>query len=186
MKLKVKVSAAVAYDGKAIIGVGGLDEGRQNHTAGGNAIKDQGIDIVGAEDHGKIGSRERTDSMLGDDDLVTPRRNDVGDGPEWCPEELLMLFRSLDGTKQRIASTDFGQPWAKAYLNMDDRHPNGTSMTEDLCGSTKESVLGIAGVDGEDADLAIHAQQGCARGINRQRVCHSQAPLALSPAAPEF
>src|SRR5579863_9365115 len=54
-------------------------------------------------------------------------------------------------------------------------------MIENTCGSTQKSVFGLSGVNGNDADLAIHAQNGGVGWINRECVSQIRPPLAKSP-----
>ena len=53
METGVEVSAAIFDNREPEIGIGSLDQRRENDAAGGNAEQYQRINIVGTEDHGE-------------------------------------------------------------------------------------------------------------------------------------
>src|SRR4029077_15531840 len=53
-------------------------------------------------------------------------------------------------------------------LDMNNGHASGTRVIEDACGTSQEGVLVVFGVDGNDAGLAIHAQDGGVSRIDRK------------------
>jgi hypothetical protein len=55
---------------------------------------------------------------------------------------------------------------------VDDGHASSPSMIENTCDSDQKGVFVLASVDGNDAGLAIHAQDGRAGRINRERISH--------------
>jgi hypothetical protein len=61
-------------------------------------------------------------------------------------------------------------------------HARSTSMIENTCDSNQKSVFGLSGVNGNDAGLTIHAQDGRVGRINRERVRHIQLLSAQGPA----
>jgi hypothetical protein len=45
-------------------------------------------------------------------------------------------------------------------------------VIEDACGTSQEGVFVVFGVDGDDAGLAIHAQDGCVSRIDGKCSSH--------------
>ena len=76
-----------------------------------------------------------------------------------------MLRRGFNGTEENVSRTDLRQPGTKTDLDMDNGHAGGTRVVEDACGASQEGVFVVFGVDGNDAGLAIHAQDG---GVSRK------------------
>src|ERR1700761_9260289 len=60
MQRLVQVSAAVADDGNAVVGIYGLVERGEHDTTGRYAEKYQRIDVVGAKNHAEIRTGEST------------------------------------------------------------------------------------------------------------------------------
>jgi len=172
VKRCVQVSATVADYGKTVIGVRGLDESGKNDTTGRNAVKDQCVDVIGAKNHGEIRAGEGTDSVLGYNDFIALRCDGSRDRPERLPEEPLMLLGGFNGAEESISGADLGEPRSKTYLDVDDGHASSTSMIENTCGSNQKGVFALPGVDGNDAGLTIHAQDGRVSRINRECVSH--------------
>lgn len=79
MKRRVQVSATIADDRKTIVGVSGLDKSGENDTTGGNAEKNQCVDVIGAKDHREIGADEGADPVLGYNDVAVLRCDAIGD-----------------------------------------------------------------------------------------------------------
>src|ERR1700722_4387679 len=75
MRLLVAVGAAIADDQRPVVRIGGMAQGREYDTAGGDTRQDQGLDAVGAQHQVEIGRGEGAPPMLGDDDFVGQRRD---------------------------------------------------------------------------------------------------------------
>ena len=75
-----------------------------------------------------------------------------------------------------------GSPCSKTYLDVDYGHAGRTSMFENTCDSNQKSVFALSGVNGNDAGLTIHAQDGRVGGIKRERVSHIKPLSEQSPA----
>jgi len=58
MEIGVEVGAAVLDDGEAEIVVGGFEQSGEDNAAGRNAEEDKRVNIVGAENHSQVSSRE--------------------------------------------------------------------------------------------------------------------------------
>jgi hypothetical protein len=69
---------------------------------------------------------------------------------------------------------------------MDYGHASSTSMIENTCDSNQKNVLGRSGVNGNDAGLTIHAQDGRVGRINRECVSHIEAPFGTVLCQAEF
>jgi len=91
MEIGVKVGAAVLDDGEAEIVVGGFEQSGEDNAAGCNAEEDKRVNIVGAENHSEVSSREGTDAMFGDDNFTFFGRNCSGNRSEWSLKQFLML-----------------------------------------------------------------------------------------------
>ena len=79
MERQVQVSATIANDCEAVIGVSCLDKSGKDDTTGRNAVKNQCIDVIGAKNHSEIRAGEGTDSVLSYNDFIALRRNGVRD-----------------------------------------------------------------------------------------------------------
>jgi hypothetical protein len=55
---------------------------------------------------------------------------------------------------------------------MDDGHASGTSVMENICDPKQKSVFTVSRVDGNDAGLTIHAQDGRVRRIDGDCIRH--------------
>ena len=175
METGVEVGAAVPNDRQTDIGVGCFEQGGEDNAASGDAIENQRVNVIGAEDHGEVGAGEGTDAMLGDDNFAFFRRDDSGYRSERFLKQFLMLRRGFNGTEENVSRTDLRQPGAEADLDMDNGHAGGTRVVEDACGTSQEGVFVVFGVDGNDAGLAIHAQDG---GLSRiERKCSGHIVL---------
>lgn len=172
METGVEVGAAILNDRQTEIGVGCFDQSGENNAAGGNAVENQIVNVIGVEDHGEVGAGEGTYAMLGDDDFAFFRRDDRGDRSERLLKQFLMLRGGLNGAEEDVSRADLWEPGTKADLDMDNGHAGGTRVTEDACGTSQEGVFVVFGVDGNHAGLAIHAQDG---GVSRiDRKCSGQ------------
>jgi len=172
MEIGVEVGAAVLNDRQTEIGVGCFDQSGEDNAAGGNAVENQRVNVIGADDHGEVGAGKCTDAMLGDDNFAFFRRDDRGDRSERLLKQFLMLRRGFNGAEENVSRTDLREPGTKADLDMDNGHAGGTRVIEDACGTSQEGVFVVFGVDGNDAGLAIHAQDG---GVSRiDRKCSGQ------------
>src|SRR5580704_2443188 len=122
--------------------------------------------------------------MLGDDNFAFFRRDDSRDRSERFLKQFLMLRRGFNGTEENVSRTDLRQPGTKTDLDMDNGHAGGTRVVEDACGTSQEGVFVVFGVDGNDAGLAIHAQDG---GVSRiERKCSGHiAPHAAEGFLPD-
>ena len=76
---------------------------------------------------------------------------------------------------------DLRESRSKTYLDVDDSHGGSTSMIENTCDSNQKSVFALSRVNGNDAALTIHAQDGRTRRINRECVSHIQLLSAQRP-----
>ena len=86
MKRWVQVSATIADDCNTVIGVSSLDKSGKDDTAGRNAVKNQCIDVIGAKNHSEVRAGEGTDPVLGYNDFIVLRRDDIRDRPKRFPE----------------------------------------------------------------------------------------------------
>jgi hypothetical protein len=68
---------------------------------------------------------------------------------------------------------DLRESRSKTHLDVDYGHAGSTSMIEHTCDSNQKSVFAFSGVNGNDAGLTIHAQDGCVGRINREGVSHN-------------
>ena len=181
MKRRVQIRAAVADHRQTIIGVGSLGQRGKHNTAGRNAEENQRIDLIGPKNHSEIRPGKSADPVLGDHDLIALRRNGIRDRSKRFPEQPLMLFRGFDGAEECISGTDLRKPGSETYLNMDHRHANRTSMMENTRNPLQKSVFPLSRVNGDNANLAIHAHQSRARRINRECVSHIKFLSAKLP-----
>jgi hypothetical protein len=158
MKLCVQISAAIAYDGKTVISISSLEESGQDDATGRNSVKNQRIDVIGAEDHREIGASEGTDPALGDNNFILDRTDCIRDRSKGFSKKLLMLLRGLNGTEERISGTDLREARPKTDLDVDDCHAASAGMIENTPGSNQKSVFGLSCVDGNNAGLTVHTQ----------------------------
>jgi len=184
MEIGVEVSAAVLDDRQTEIGIGCFEQSGEDNAAGGDAAENQRVNVIGAEDHGEVGAGEGTDAMLGDDNFAFFRRDDSRDRSERFLKQFLMLRRGFNGAEENVSRTDLRQPGTKADLDMDNGHAGGTRVVEDACGTSQEGVFVLFGVDGDDAGLAIHAQDGGVSRIDRRCSGHI-APHAAEGFLPD-
>ena len=110
--------------------------------------------------------------MFGDDNFPIFRGDNRGNRSERLLKEFLMLCRGLNGTEDHVSGTNLGQSGAKADLDVDNRDASGTRVIEDSCGTSQEGVLVILRIDGNDAGLTVHAQDGGAGRIDRKCSSH--------------
>ena len=184
METGVEVGAAVLNDRQTEIGVGCFEQSGEDNAASGDAVENQRANVIGAEDHGEVGAGEGTDAMLGDDNFAFFRRDDSRDGSERVLKQFLMLRRGFNGTEENVSRTDLRQSGTKTDLDMDNDHADGTRVVEDACGTSQEGVFVVFGVDGNDAGLAIHAQDGGVSRIDRKCSGHI-APHAAEGFLPD-
>jgi hypothetical protein len=170
MQFRVEVGATVLEDDYAVIGVGGFEESEENDAAGGDAEEDEGIYVVGAQDHLKVGAGKGADAVLGDDHVVRLGSYGGMDRAGGALKQLLVPWRGLDRAEKEIARTDFREIWAEADLHVDDAHPGGTRALQDAGGTGEE--FRVLHVDGDDAGLHVHAEDGGASGIEGECVRH--------------
>ena len=95
-----------------------------------------------------------------------------GNRSERLLKEFLMLCRGFNGTEEHVSGTNLRQSGAKADLDVDNRHAGGTRVIEDACGTSQEGVFVILRMDGNDAGLTVHAQDGGAGRIDRKCSSH--------------
>jgi hypothetical protein len=55
---------------------------------------------------------------------------------------------------------------------MDDGHASSTSMMKNICDANQKCVFSFSRVDGNDAGLTIHAQDGGVGRVNRECISH--------------
>jgi threonine aldolase len=79
-----------------------------------------------------------------------------------------MLRRGFNGAEEKVPRTDLREPRPKADLDTDNCHAGGTRVIEDACGTSQEGVFVVFGVDGNNAGLAIHAQDGRVSRVQRK------------------
>ena len=84
-----------------------------------------------------------------------------------------MLLRGLDRTEECISGTDLGESRSKPYPDMDYGHAGSAGMIENTRDSNQKSVFSVSGVNGNDAGLTIHAQEGRVGRIDRECVSQS-------------
>jgi hypothetical protein len=168
MEIGVEVGTAVLNDRQTEIGVGCFEQSGEDNAAGGDAVENQRVNVIGTEDHGEVGAGEGTDAMLGDDNFAFFRRDDSGYRSERFLKQFLMLRRGFNGAEENVSRTDLRESGAKADLDMDNGHAIGTRVNEDACGASQEGVFVVFGIDGNDAGLAIHAQDGGVSRIDRK------------------
>ena len=82
MELGVQIGAAIADDRETVIGVSSFEKSGQDDATGRNAVENQRIDVIGAEDHREIGAGEGTDPVLGDDNFILARCESIRDRSE--------------------------------------------------------------------------------------------------------
>jgi len=93
--------------------------------------------------------------MLGDDNLAFFWGDERGNRSQRFLKQFLMLRRGLDGTEEDVSRTDFWKSGAEADLDMDNGKAGGACVIENACGTGKEGVFVVFGVDGNDAGLTI-------------------------------
>lgn len=131
MKFGVLVGAAVAQNDEAIIGVGGMEEGREDDAAGGDAEQDERLDFAGAEDHVEVRASEGADAVFGDDDVVCARGHGRMNRAGGAEEGLLMFGIRADGGEKHVARADFRETWAEADLDVDDGDAGSAGAIKD-------------------------------------------------------
>ena len=77
-----------------------------------------------------------------------------------------MLLRGLNGTEECISGADLREAWSKTDLDVDYGHAASASMIENTFGSKQKGVFVLLCVDGDDAGLTVHAQDGRVGRIN--------------------
>jgi len=77
MDLRVAVEAGVGEDHQAVVEVGGLAQGRQDHAAGRDPGQDQRVDLPCPQEHVEVAAREAAHPTLGHHD-VAGRGRDLG------------------------------------------------------------------------------------------------------------
>ena len=158
MKLCVQISAAIADDGKTVISISSLEKSGQDDATGRNSVKNKRIDVVGAEDHRKIGASEGTDPALGDNNFILVWSDGIRDRSKGFSKKLLMLLRGLNGTEERISGTDLREARSKTDLDVDDCHTASAGMIENAPGSSQKSIFGLSCVNGNNTGLTVHTQ----------------------------
>ena len=158
LQFGIEVGTAVLDDHQAVVGVGGLAEGGEYDAAGGDTEEDEGFDVVGAEDHFEVGACEGADAVFGDDDVFRLRSDCGVDRARGALEKAPVLRGGLDSGEEEIARADFGKIGAKADLHVDNAHSGGAGALQDACGAGEQFL--ILDVDGDDAGLQVHAEDG--------------------------
>jgi hypothetical protein len=169
MEIRVEVGAAVLNDRQTEIGVGCFEQSGEDNAAGGDAVENQRVNVIGTEDHGEVGAGECTDAMLDDDNFAFLRRDDSGYRSQRFLKQFLMLRRRFNGAEENVSRTDLGESGTKADLDMDNGHAGGTRVIEDACDTSQEGVFVVFGVDGNDAGLLweTHGSRLPLRGVIR-------------------
>src|SRR4029077_16311726 len=106
METGVEVGAAIFDNCEAEIGIGSLDQRRENDAAGGNAEQYQRINIVGPEDHREVRSGECADAMLGNHDFAFLGSDRRGDRSERPLKQFLVLSRGFNSSEEYISRTN--------------------------------------------------------------------------------
>ena len=70
MKLGIEVGAAILNHSETKIAVRGFEQSGEDNATGRDSVENQRVDVIGAKDHGEIGAGERTDAMLGNNDVA--------------------------------------------------------------------------------------------------------------------
>ena len=182
VKRCVQVSATIADHRKTVIGVSGFDKSGKDDATGRDAQKGQRIDVIGTKNHGKVRAGKGADPVLGYNDLIVLRRDGIGDCSKRFLEQPLMLLRGSNGAEECISGTDLGKSRSKTDFDVDYRHASSASMIEDTCDSSQKRVFGLSGVNGNDAGLTVHAQDGRTGRIDRK--CVGQIKLLWRTALP--
>jgi hypothetical protein len=148
----VGIEAAVADDDEAVVGIAGVEEGREDDAAGGDAEEDQGVDFLGAQDHLQIGALKGADAMLGNDDVVFVRTEGGVDVAAGAVEELLVALGGFDGAEERIARADLGQAGAEADADFDQSRWFRSSAPAFLSAAS-HPIMPTAGMSGTPASV---------------------------------
>ena len=156
VQIGIEIGAAVLDYCESVIGVTGLKKSGENDATGRDAEQDERLNIVGAENHGQVGTGEGAHTMLGDDDFAFRGRERRVDASQWLLKQTLMSQRRLHCAESLISGTHFRKTGAKTYFNVDDGHVRRACVIQDAGDARKKSVLISLGVDGDDACLAIH------------------------------
>lgn len=108
VKYRVAVGAAVCNYGGLVVGVAGVEQSGENHSAGGDAEQHQRCDVARSQDHVEVRSGESADATFGDDH-VAGLWSELRTDRAGCPlEELLALRRRLEGREQLVAAAHLG------------------------------------------------------------------------------
>ena len=184
MEIGVEVGAAVLNDRQTEIGVECFEQSGEDNAAGGDTVENHRVNVIGTENHGEVGAGEGTDAMLGDDNFAFFRRDDSGYRSERFLEQFLMLRRGFNGTEENVSRTDLRKPGTKTNLDMDNGHAGSACVIKYASSTSEEGVFVVFGVDGNDAGLAIHAQDGGVSRIDRKCSGHI-APHAAGGFLPD-
>jgi hypothetical protein len=96
VQIRVEIGATVLNDGQAEICVACLKKSGEDNATCRDAEEDERVKIVGAENHGEVGTRESANTMLGDNDFIFDGSERRGDAAQGFLKQFLMLWRSLD------------------------------------------------------------------------------------------
>lgn len=106
----VSIEAAVAHDDGSVICVAGVEERRQDHTAGGDAKEDQRVDLPRPQDHLQVCAREGADAVFRDDDVGFRRAERCMDRVGRTLEKPLVLRGMKDRSEERVWGFTSGRP----------------------------------------------------------------------------
>ena len=171
MDFRVLVRAAIAEDDEAKIFVGGVEERGEDDAAGGDAEEDERLDFARAKDHAEVRAGEGADAVLRDDNVAFLRSDGWMNRSGGAEEGLLVFGIGTDGVEEHVARSDFGEARAEADLNVDDRHAGGAGAREDASDAGEKS-FGLLGILRNDEGLKVHAENGGAGRIERERRGH--------------
>lgn len=73
MDFGVAIRAAVLEDDAAIVRVGGMPEGGEDHAAGGDSEQHERVNLLRAKDHVQVGAGEGAHAVLDDGDVSVLR-----------------------------------------------------------------------------------------------------------------
>ena len=113
MEIGIEVGTAILNDHQTEIGIGCFEQSGEDNAAGGDAVENQRVNVIGTEDHGEVGAGECTDAMLGDDNFAFFRRDDSGYRSQRFLKQFLMLRREFTAPKRTFRGLTSGSPRRK-------------------------------------------------------------------------
>ena len=152
----VQVRAGVLEHRQPVILVRGLPQGREHHTAGGDARQHQGVDASGPQQHVQIRTRKTADPMLDGDRLPGPGGHGRVKLGAWAAR------REPPGLTHRpkglVQGAHLGIVRPEAEDHVDDLYPCGPGRSQGLGGLLQQRGTCLRD-HGHDCALVIHDQQ---------------------------